>query len=77
MPKQEGWFSKRHQTSAPHHAAQVAKAEKVARGVATMIRNTAERAVRSNREQIAVLDARLGPGQGARKERARLKATIR
>ena len=77
MSKPKGWFSKRHESSAPHQAAQVAKAEKVALGVATMIRNTADRAVRSPREQLAALDARLGPGRGARKERARLKATVR
>jgi hypothetical protein len=35
-------------------------------------RLAAERAKRSNKEQLAVLDARLGKGQGAKKERARL-----
>ncbi len=75
MPKQEGWFSKRYKTSAPHHAAQVAKAARVARGVATMIRNGLERAARSPREQLAVLDSRLGSGRGAKRERQRLKAT--
>jgi len=32
----------------------------------------AEREKRSNKEQLALLDQRLGKGQGAKKERARL-----
>ena len=69
---QSDWFSRRHKTAESHLSAQSAKEAKVARGVATMIRNIADRAIRSNREQVAVLDARLGRGVGARKERARL-----
>lgn len=33
-----------------------------------------ERDKRSNREQLAILDKRLGKGKGARKERKQLKA---
>lgn len=37
---------------------------------------TAERAKRSPQEQLKTLDFRLGKGQGAKKERARLQALI-
>ena len=38
--------------------------------------NAEERAKRSPHQQLAVLDARLGKGQGAKKERARLSTLL-
>jgi hypothetical protein len=37
---------------------------------------TFERSLRSPQQQLAILDQRLGVGQGAKKERARLNAMI-
>lgn len=38
--------------------------------------NAAARAIRTPEQQLAVLDARLGTGEGAKKERKRLLAQI-
>lgn len=74
--KQRGRFSRRHETSEEHSeatAAYLAEHGPEARQRKADERELA-RSERSPKEQLAFLDRRLGIGQGARKERARLQA---
>ena len=73
-----GWFSRRYETAERHREAQdkrdaekgsAAKAEQV-------VERRTERAAKTSQEQIAILDQRLGAGQGAVRERAKLTALI-
>lgn len=77
--KPKGWFSRRHSTGQEHDKA--ATAYKAEHGPEARQRKADERdqlrATRSPEEQLAVLDQRLGVGQGARRERARLQALIK
>lgn len=67
-------FSRRHETSAEHLAAQFAyKSTKSPQARRTRAaERQAARDARSPEEQIALLDSRFGVGLGAVKERARL-----
>lgn len=69
-------FSRRHMTAEAHIAAQHAREERVNRWLEVMATNEAERAKRTDAQQLALLDKRLGKGKGAKKERARLVARI-
>ena len=66
--KPKGWFSRRHATQAQHlDAVAKYKAKKALR---------LERSPLTPRQQLDALDARLGVGVGATKERARLQAQL-
>lgn len=72
--KPKGWFSRRHQTREAHEQARAryeAHHGREARQFWAERRSTM-RAERSPEKQTAELDARLGAGVGARRERARL-----
>lgn len=71
--KPDGWFSRRHASRDAHDEARRNYRTKVDRQIAAEV-NAELRGKRSNSEQVAILDARLGAGQGARKERERLSA---
>lgn len=73
-----GWFSRRHETSTAHLAAQTRwQAEHGKESKREMgVERQAERASRTPQEQIAILDRRLGVGQGATRERAKLATLI-
>ena len=71
-------FSRRHETNEAHlnaSAAYLAEHGEEARQRKADERQ-AVREVRSPKEQLSILDERLGNGQGAQKERARLAALI-
>ncbi len=72
--KKKGWFSRRHNTSEAHRTAY--EAYRAEHGPDARRRKagerTTERDARSAREQLAILDARLGKNVGASKERDRL-----
>ena len=67
-----GWFSRRHMDSEPNREAREAYQNRQLRKEREHNERIEERSKRSNEEQIALLDARLGVGVGAVKERARL-----
>lgn len=76
--KAQGWFSRRHQTDREHKEAvatyqaehgPMARKEKA-------VNRTQLRSEWSSGEQLAILDKRLGLGNGARRERARLQTLI-
>jgi hypothetical protein len=71
-----GWFSRRYQTSQQHLEAQAAKQAKWdAQDEDSAIRDEEARN-RTPQQQLKRLDALLGKGEGAKRERARLKAKI-
>ncbi|MBI2064682.1 MAG: hypothetical protein HYT62_01365 [Candidatus Yanofskybacteria bacterium] len=72
--KKAGYFSRRHENSNAHRDAQDAWRERHA--IECVAERQAERAERSAAQQIALLDRRLGVGQGATKERARLTKAV-
>jgi hypothetical protein len=76
--KKPGWHSRRHQDAQAHTTARdewdTFKSADGKRATAAM--RAQERTGRSHREQITLLDQRLGLGQGAAKERARLQILI-
>lgn len=74
--KRPGWFSWRHATNQEHEAAKVRRLERVATQQAASNARDLMRLQRSPKEQLALLDRRLGIGRGAVKERARLKKAM-
>ncbi len=66
MAKRDGLSTSKHVCHHPYRKQRQESAAKLA----------AERASRSDKQQLEALDRRLGPGQGAQKERARLQARI-
>ena len=75
-PRSNGAFSRRHKTGEAHEAAQSEKMARESEFWATIARNKAARAARTDVQQIALLDKMLGKGKGAKKERKRLNARI-
>ena len=74
--KPVGWFSRRHQTSAARDEYREEMAAREADFWARHDERVAARKSRSPQQQLAELDARLGKGVGAKKERKRLQAQI-
>ena len=74
----KGWHSRRHVTSAEQTAAHEAYCGEHGRDARCRKADEREgaRAARTPEEQIALLDRRLGVGQGATRERVRLHALI-
>jgi hypothetical protein len=72
MKKLDGWFSWRHQTNAAHLETQRQRRQREQEKLSSAIERQQYRDSLSSAEQWARLDKRLGPGAGARKERARL-----
>lgn len=70
------WFSRDHQTSEAHLQASRAREERDRKKFFGPEERAKVRAERTPQEQLAVLDARLGVGIGAKKERARLGKMI-
>lgn len=68
----EKMFSRRHLTSAALNESRIEKEAKVRRWLEIMEVNAEERAERTDKQQIALLNKRLGKNLGAKKERARL-----
>lgn len=75
--KPAGWFSRRHQDDVAHIEAGLRKDEAISTWRGRFDELAAMRTKRSSTEQLKVLDERLGIGQGARRERARLENLIR
>lgn len=71
-PRAHGAFSRRYKTSKGLDAYREAKQSREAAQEAAKIAREEARVNRSNAEQLALLDSRLGEGLGARKERRRL-----
>lgn len=71
-----GQFSRRHKGAEAHLAAKAAKEAKVAAQATAFNKREAERVKRTPAEQIKRLDALLGVGKGAKRERARLAALV-
>lgn len=74
--KKAGWFSRRHQTSEHHAKIVESKREKQQHRNLHAAELRAARDNRTAKEQVALLDQRLGVGVGAKKERARLSKFI-
>lgn len=74
--KPAGNFSRRHKDAGPHMAAKARNLAELAAHFERRDRLATERAARTPQEQLAELDARLGRGQGAIRERARLTGII-
>ena len=72
--KKANWFSRRHENSDAHRDAQDMWRE--SHGAERVAERQTERATRTPAQQIALLDQRLGVGQGAVKERARLAKLV-
>ncbi len=73
--KKANAFSRRHESPSEHRTAQDDWRAK--HDPSWVAERKAERASRMPQQQIALLDQRLGVGQGAVKERARLKALVK
>ena len=70
-------YSKRHETFDSHRAAVEAYGAKIAAEMAAAKAKAYSLPLkRTPHQQLAILDARLGKGQGAKKERARLMAKL-
>jgi hypothetical protein len=77
MPKKRpGWFSWRHQTNEEHLANKARRQAIEDDHLNLRVTLRKARAARSNQEQLKVLDKHLGVGQGALKERRRLRKQI-
>ena len=74
ITKSKKGFSRRHETSEEHFAAQAQW--HADHDLAKVSWRQAERAHRTQQEQIALLDRRLGVGKGAAKERKRLMKPV-
>lgn len=72
-----GQFSRRHKGAEAHQRAKAEKEAKVAAQAAGFHTRVEARAKRTPAEQIAHLDAILGKGLGAKRERARLLEKIK
>lgn len=70
--KKAGWFSRRHQTTVEHNTARTAWQERQQRKLSRVAAGIEVLAERTAKERLMLLDSRLGPGQGAARERARL-----
>lgn len=73
MPVSDTQFSRRHKTNEAHQAARGMKESRIQRFFKTIEDNQEARALRSPQEQMVKLDQLLGKGQGAVRERARLR----
>lgn len=74
--KAHKWFSRRHKTSDAHMEARESFLFKVVSRSLDATERKKYRDSLSPKEQLEVLNKRLGEGVGARRERARLKAQI-
>jgi hypothetical protein len=75
-PWPNGNFSRRHKTGAAHAAAVQNRLSQEQAQLEAQAQREAEAAQRTPQEQIKRLDALLGKGQGAKRERARLAVKI-
>jgi hypothetical protein len=70
--KKDGWFSRRHKTNGQHLKAKATREAIRDEGREALTVRMKARAGRTAGEQITVLNARLGLGAGAKRERKRL-----
>lgn len=73
MSKSEGWFSRRHKNREGLDKYREEKELDTQDFFYTLDSNRASRKNRSAKQQLALLDERLGKGIGAKKERKRLE----
>ncbi len=71
-----GWFSKRNQTNEAFLAYQAEKEARVQEQHVACVERIEAALTRTPQEQLKRLDALLGPGQGAVRERARIARKI-
>ena len=71
-----GWFSKRHQTNEAFLAYQAEKEARIQEQQAASDARIEAARTRTPQEQLKRLNALFGPGQGAKKERARIARKI-
>ena len=74
--RSNNWFSRRHQTSEAHVNACALKAADLEYKARDDIARTVAYSKRAPQEQLTILDTRFGLGNGAVRERAKLKARI-
>ena len=72
----KGWFSRRNATSEKYLDSREAQEDRVQDWLECMAENAKARAKRSPKQQLALLDKRLGKGKGAVKERKRLNSQL-
>lgn len=74
--RENGWFSRRHQTNEPHRTAQDTYRYEQEQKLAAARQRQEEAEKRTPAQRLAELDTAFGHNMGAQRERARLKKRL-